>query len=176
MKKIKNMVYENLTPKQRIVANLAAIARSDKDEELRLSKTCPKYTYTMNDHQFCGRLEALQDLSMVVEHDMRNCVLDFFMIGLLYEIREVADFNDLVKAIKESPEYVQEILCIKSAWHEFLQEEGIDIETMDAAYSNLKHPLTLRFIRIGINLGLLSDEHTVAAYKKLLRNYYDHAV
>lgn len=175
MKTIKPVIYENLTPRQRIIACVEAQAREDKDEETHLVKTCPKFSYTMNDHRFCGKLEAIQHLALAVEHDLRSCILNFFWNGLFYEIREFGSFEDLVRAIREWPESAQEMLSIKKAWHGFLDEEGLDPRVVDQVYQDLEHSLTTRFVTIAFKLGLSPDEYVVDKYKGFLRHYYDGA-
>lgn len=173
MKTIKPIIYENLTPRQRIIAFIGAQAREDKNEETRLVKTCPQFNYTMNDHRFCEKLKAIQHLALVVEHDLRSCILDFLGDGLFYEIREFRDFEDLVRGIREWPESAQEMLNIKKAWHGFLEEEGLDPRAVDHIYADFEHSLTTRFITIAVKLGVSPDEHVVEKYKDFLRRYYD---
>ena len=49
---IKPIVYENLTPHQRVVAAFEAMARGDKDEADRLRETCPFKNYRQRDAAF----------------------------------------------------------------------------------------------------------------------------
>lgn len=176
MKNIKDNVYKKLTSDQRIIASIDAMARGDNDEKLHLSKTCPKYNYTMNDHRFCGKLEALQDLTVVIENDMRGCILAFFLDGLLEETCSANDLKSLAIKIELFPELVEDLLGIRKAWHEFLLEEGIQPEIMEFAYADLRHFLTEWFIRIGEKLELEPSEYATKTFKKWLRDYYDNSV
>tara|TARA_B100001989_G_C24549681_1_gene473414 strand:+ start:3314 stop:3844 length:531 start_codon:yes stop_codon:yes gene_type:complete len=175
MRTIKENIYEKLSPRQRIVANLDALARGDKDEEGKLSKTCPKYTYRMNDHSFCMRMEAIQFLALLVEHDLRSFILEFFMNSLFYEIVEFSNYEELAHEMREWPDAAQNMLSIKKAWHGFLEEEGIDPRVVDKAYADIEHSMTSRFLSIAFKIGLLPDECVVEEYKGLLRCYYDEA-
>lgn len=56
--KIKDALYDSLTPDQRIHATLAALARDDMKEADRLADTCPEHTYRMKDSAYIMRLHV----------------------------------------------------------------------------------------------------------------------
>jgi len=62
MKAIKPMVYEALTPKQRVIATLEAEARDDQAEVRRLVETCPKVTYRANDERYSGTMRGIVNI------------------------------------------------------------------------------------------------------------------
>lgn len=175
MKKIKDNIYEKLTVRQRIIASIEAMARDDKDEKFHLFQSCPRFEYKMNDLQFSSKLDALQELALVVENDLRGCLLDFFLESFLHKAG-AADFSTLPAGITKFPEIIQDMLSIREAWHKFLSEEGISLSIMEAAHKDLPHDLIGLFVQAGENLGLLPDEYATGVYKNLLRNYYDNSV
>ena len=58
-------LYDRLTPEERFRLDVLALARGDEEESERLTATCPRRDYTMNDWDFVGRWEAARDLSML---------------------------------------------------------------------------------------------------------------
>ena len=119
MSNIKHMVYESLTPRQRIIASIEALARGDEEEKSRLVESCPKKNYRQNDAEFADKMGALMTLMLAVECDLRGSVLGFFL------------------ALRTEPKSVHEILQniadIQAAWEEFISSLGIDPETMAKA-------------------------------------------
>ena len=119
MTKIASSVYENLTPRQRIVACVEAEARCDKEEKRRLIKSCPKKTYVQTDLEFSESMEKLMVLGMAVECDLRECGLGFF-VGLRVDPKNAFKF-------------LQNYSDIKAAWKIAVSEMGIDPEIMKKA-------------------------------------------
>jgi hypothetical protein len=75
MKTISPLVYQNLDPKQRVVACVEALARGDEAEDRRLSESCPKLTYVQTDRRFEDTMHDLLGLAMAIEADLKECVL-----------------------------------------------------------------------------------------------------
>ena len=48
-------LYDSLTPEERFRLDLEAMARGDRGESERLTRTCPRRNYVMNDWGFAGR-------------------------------------------------------------------------------------------------------------------------
>jgi hypothetical protein len=48
-------LYDRLTPEERFRLDVLALARGDEEESERLTATCPRRAYTMNDWEFVGR-------------------------------------------------------------------------------------------------------------------------
>jgi len=67
-------LYDRLTLEERFRLDVLALARGDKEESERLTDTCPRRTYTMNDWGFVGRWQAAQALAMLAYMDLAKCL------------------------------------------------------------------------------------------------------
>ncbi|WP_160116574.1 hypothetical protein [Ruegeria sp. AU67] len=113
------MVYESLTPDQRVVACVEALSRGDDNERLRLIRSCPKLTYVQTDVRFSEAMEGLMCLAMAVEADLKEHVLRFlFFAGVDPEI---------------SGSFLQDFANVRAAWRMALTSMGIDEEAMASA-------------------------------------------
>jgi hypothetical protein len=119
MKKIASSVYENLRPRQRIVASIEAEARGDETEIRRLSTSCPKTTYRQNEVEYSETMEALMGAALVVECDLRGCALYYL----------AARRSDPESAHK----FMQEISDLRAAWITTVSDMGIDPDAMQKA-------------------------------------------
>ena len=119
MNKIAASVYENLTPRQRIVACVEAEARCDKEEKRRLIKSCPKKTYVQTDLEFSESMEKLMVLAMAIEADLRGYALSFF-VGLRVDPKNACKF-------------LQDYSDTRAAWKITVSDMGIDPEIMKRA-------------------------------------------
>jgi hypothetical protein len=63
-------LYDRLTPEERFRLDVLALARGDEEESERLTATCPRRGYTMNDWAFVGRWEAARELAMLAYVDV----------------------------------------------------------------------------------------------------------
>jgi hypothetical protein len=63
-------LYDRLTPEERFRLDVLALARGDEEESERLTATCPRRGYTMNDWGFVGRWEAARELAMLAYVDV----------------------------------------------------------------------------------------------------------
>jgi len=79
-------LYDRLTPEERFRLDVLALARGDEEESERLTRTCPRRDYTMNDWGFVGRWEAARDLSMLAYVDV---------VRPMDKIRVIAAFRGL---------------------------------------------------------------------------------
>jgi hypothetical protein len=59
-------LYDQLEPDERFRLDLLAVARGDEQESERLVRTCPRYTYTMNDRAFTGRWTGAMEITLRV--------------------------------------------------------------------------------------------------------------
>jgi hypothetical protein len=59
-------LYDKLTPEERFRLDLEAMARGDREESQRLTRTCPRRTYVMNDWGFAGRWQLAGELTLRV--------------------------------------------------------------------------------------------------------------
>jgi len=74
-------LYERLTPEERFRLDVLALARGDEEESERLTATCPRRGYTMNDWGFVGRWEAARELAMFAYMDVARCLDKINMIA-----------------------------------------------------------------------------------------------
>jgi hypothetical protein len=63
-------LYDRLTPEERFRLDVLALARGDEEESKRLTATCPRRGYTMNDRKFVGRWEAARELALLAYVDV----------------------------------------------------------------------------------------------------------
>ena len=56
-------LYDRLTLEERFRLDVLAMARGDEEESERLTRTCPRRGYTMNDWGFIGRWETARELA-----------------------------------------------------------------------------------------------------------------
>jgi hypothetical protein len=94
-------LYERLTPEERFRLDVEAMARGDTEESRKLTDTCPRRTYTMNDIGFAGRWDGAVQLTMAMLMDLRQVtarlrVIDAFK-GVLPLSRNLAE-NDAILA------------------------------------------------------------------------------
>src|SRR5215203_6388844 len=74
-------LYDRLTPEERFRLDVLALARGDEEESERLTATCPRRGYTMNDWRFVGRWEAARELAMLTYVDVVRRLDKIKMIG-----------------------------------------------------------------------------------------------
>src|SRR5215211_2871022 len=73
--------YDRLTPEERFKLDVLAMARDDAAESERLTNTCPRRSYIMNDWGFVGRWEAARELAMLAYMDVARCLNKIKMIA-----------------------------------------------------------------------------------------------
>ncbi len=78
--------YGKLTPEERFRLDVLATARGDMEESERLTRTCPKRDYIMNDWAFVGRWEAAKVLVMLCYMDLARCMDKLTMLHALREM------------------------------------------------------------------------------------------
>ena len=120
MKKLADKYYENLTPKQRVVATLEAIARDDAAEQERLVKTCPKRTYRATDAAYCDEMTKIIGATVSIECDLRGQAIAFLMCIIS------GNENDIDPHI-----FLQNIANMRHVWHDALEGMGVDAAVMD---------------------------------------------
>ena len=79
MRKIASTVYEDLTPRQRVIASVEAEARGDQDERQRLMSSCPRLNYCRTDAAYSDAMERLMRMALAVEADLRGAALSFLI-------------------------------------------------------------------------------------------------
>jgi len=125
--KIKNSVYEGLTPKQRMIATINAQVREDNNELQKLIDTCPKETCLIPDPAYSHTMQFLISLSAAVECDIRGDI-----IGILLAV--ISKQDDAISS------FAQNISNIQTAWDEVLNSYGIDSKEI-SKISAPKHPV-----------------------------------
>lgn len=168
---IKPVIYENLTTKERIIATLEANARNDEEEKARLVKTCPKKSYRITDPAYTNMMESFYHLALVVESDMRGCALNFFMLYWLADNPRVAHEDAAELSVDLAPGKLMEMISIQEAWLNFLDEEGIPLETAAKAFGELQHFGIGWAQVIAEQMNLRPDEEIVGLYKYHLCEY-----
>lgn len=119
---IRGTVYETLSPRQRIIAAMDAIARDDTAEIDRLKTTCPFRTYRQRDAAFSNAIEALFGAGLAVEADLRGAAL-WWWAAPVPEQREAL---------------LQGMAAIEAAWLALMADMGISSPT---AAAPPRHPL-----------------------------------
>jgi hypothetical protein len=74
-------LYDRLTPEERFRLDVLAMARGDEEESERLTATCPRRGYTMNDWGFVRRWEAARELALLTYVDVVRRLDKIKMIG-----------------------------------------------------------------------------------------------
>jgi hypothetical protein len=74
-------LYDRLSPEERFRLKILALARGDEEESERLTTTCPRRDYTMNDWGFVGRWEAARELAILAYVDVVRRLDKIKMIG-----------------------------------------------------------------------------------------------
>ena len=127
--KIRGTVYEALSPRQRIIAAMDAIARDDTAEIARLKSTCPIKSYHQRDAAFSDTMEALFGAGLAVETDLRGA-------ALLWWARRDPERDEAL---------LQGMAAIEAAWLALLADMGI---TSPTAAAPPRHPLVSVLLKI----------------------------
>jgi hypothetical protein len=75
-----NRLYDRLEPEERFRLDVLAMARGDEEESERLTRTCPRFGYTMNDRAFTGRWTGTYELTLRVYIALNNTIAKLQMI------------------------------------------------------------------------------------------------
>ena len=124
--KIRGAVYEELTPRQRIVAVMDAIARDDTAEIYRLKSTCPFKSYRQRDAAFSDTIDALFGVGLAVETDLRGEALSWLACG-------------------RDKEQLRKMAAFEAAWLALLADMGI---TSQASAGPPRHPVVSALLEI----------------------------
>src|SRR5215218_990956 len=85
-------MYDRLTAQERFRLVVEALAREDEREAERLSSTCPRKAYEMNDLDFSSRLRASQLISSYVGAEL---------IGMVGALRTIEAHKEAVETYEE---------------------------------------------------------------------------
>ena len=154
--KIKPVIYENLTHRQRIIASVEAAGRQDRQEITRLVKSCAKKNYIQTDAAYSEVMDALMTVALYVECDLRGH-------ALLY-VAALNNDSDL------SGQALQNIANTQAAWHEKLKDMGINPKIMKQAAAP-SHPT------IEIIMGFCPEPELeqVKYYRHIIDQYFGEA-
>jgi hypothetical protein len=75
-----NRLYDRLEPEERFRLDVLAMARGDEEESERLTRTCPRFSYTMNDRAFTGRWTGTYEITLRVYIALNNTMAKLQMI------------------------------------------------------------------------------------------------
>jgi hypothetical protein len=144
MKAIKPMVYEALTPKQRVIATLEAEARDDQAEVRRLVETCPKVTYRANDARYANTMQAITTLSLALECELRGQALAC----------AVASWQEHDTRFP----FLRKMLTLQAAWRQGLVAKGIDPALVDALAAPIRDPFVTFFLNMAEKIHAISGQ------------------
>ena len=123
---VRGSVYESLSPRQRIIAAMDAIARDDTAEIDRLKSTCPVKSYRQRHAAFSDTIEALFGAGLALEAHLRGEALSWW-------------------ADERGAALLQSMATIKTAWLALLADMGI---TSPTAAAPPRHPLVVALLAI----------------------------
>lgn len=124
---IKPIVYDTLTPRQRIIASVEALARKDDPELERLRDSCPQKHYKGADHRYTEPLRLVTVYALHTEKLLSEYVLSF----LLAHNTNQDDLADRC---------FQGIINTRAAWEKLLEEMGIDPQSAFKMVKECRHP------------------------------------
>ena len=79
-------LYDGLTPEERFRLDVLATARGDEQESRKLTESCPRRSYIMNDARFSWRWDAARELTMAVLLDLNQHLSKLRMINALRSV------------------------------------------------------------------------------------------
>jgi hypothetical protein len=82
--------YDRLSAEERFRLDVLAMARGDAEESERLTRTCPRRNYTMNDAGFGGRWSGTRELGLRVYIALSNPLTKLRMIDAFRELTPFA--------------------------------------------------------------------------------------
>jgi len=150
------VVYDNLTPRQRLIATVEAIARDDKAEHDKLERTCPRKNYTQADYQYSGTLQGLLTMGFVVEQELTSNVLSLILAARM----ENAEYSDI---------FLQNIIDISTAWKKQMELMGIDPRAMDKIFKESRHIYVDIFMKVDL---VTANEDAVKKRLETWGNYF----
>lgn len=161
---IKPIVYESLTPAQRLGATIGAMARGDAVEENRLKDTCPKKNYKQADYHYSGTIQGLMSQAIAHELDLTSITLT-----LMTSIQFKED-----RLVEKS---VQHLINSVTAWHKQLEDMNIEPEAMEKVTEDMRHPVvkhTLEWIKeYDFDADATSVAERLNGYKSFFEKFLD---
>lgn len=109
--RIKPMVYQQLTPPQRLIAVFEALGRNDDNEVRQLFQTCPRKLYSSSDPVFTDRYQLILDRALSIEYELLQLTLQFILSSQCDDGRE--------------QEFLDKMGELNREWSVYLKENGI---------------------------------------------------
>ena len=153
---IKPTIYENLNPRERLVAGIEALARKDEDEWNKLVDTCPKLTYQQEDLAFFGTFRRLTSEAISLE---------LLLTQQIFTALFLLSHQQYTPAIRN----LQGASNLLAAWNEHLEEFGITPESMHATVKGLRDPCVALFIDERLDRLPPPEPEKVREYKEMWR-------
>ncbi|MBL3676167.1 MAG: hypothetical protein JKP92_01475 [Alphaproteobacteria bacterium] len=132
MKTIKPMVYEALTPKQRVIATLEAEARDDQAEVRRLVDTCPKHTYRATDERYSYTMRTVTMLVIFLEMELRGIALAAAVASWQKHGTRAA--------------FLRNMLTLHTAWAQAFAAKGLDFALAERMAAPIRDPFVAFFL------------------------------
>lgn len=129
-------VYESLTPRQRLIAAVEAIARKDDPEIERLNTTCPKITYKQADLRYADALKGIVTMAITTELHLTSGLLSCIASSKA-GMEDAAD------------QFLQITVNRQAAWSRYMQSQGISPDVVETLVKDLRHPIVAYTFREG---------------------------
>jgi hypothetical protein len=146
MKQVKSMVYESLTPRERVVATLEAEARGDQAEARRLVETCPKRTYRMNDAAYAETMRGIVNLAIFLEMELRG-----YALAATYAM--ATDSAHL-------PALLAKMLTLHAAWEQAFAAQGLPFARVEALTAPIRNPVVQTLLDTARDIRALDAQDT----------------
>jgi hypothetical protein len=144
MRQVKDKIYEDLTPHERVIATLEAEARDDAAEVRRLVATCPKRTYRGTDERYAETMRAITTLSIALECELRGYAL----------AAAVASWQ---KHGTRFP-FLRKMLTLQAAWKQAFAAKGLDFALAEAYAAPIRDPFVAFFLDMAEKIHTISGQ------------------
>jgi hypothetical protein len=85
-------LYIRLTPEERFRLDIEAMVRGDEEESWRLTDTCPRRSYVMNDVGLAGRWDGAIQMTLVTLVDITPGIAKFTKLRMIAAFRAVLPY------------------------------------------------------------------------------------
>jgi len=154
--------YDILTPQERLVMTVEAMARGDMEEKNRLATSCPKKSYRINDDNYSMAYFRLLDLAMLY-------LLSAYRSLARANRAECAFIAGRDEALAVLKCHKVEQFTIQEAWKQFCIIIGMDGSQVFAAFGLDVTDLQ----RTPLDDGIVSDDEAVAGLVADLLKLWD---
>ena len=124
MTKLDERNYYSLTPEERVNLTIAALSRDDKEEILRLRRTCKRKKYLMLEHEYTSKLENIVWVSAKLS-ELHNFYYHNMILFTSHMVTHKTDeqFTKFMLAYNDQAEC---ILSLYDAFDAFCLEAGLN--------------------------------------------------